>query len=79
MADIAEQVKSIIVDELGVDAAEVTPDATFQQDLGADSLDIVELMMQLENEFGVKIPEDEANKIQTVGEAIKFIEDAPQA
>ncbi|MBQ7690604.1 MAG: acyl carrier protein [Muribaculaceae bacterium] len=79
MADIAEQVKSIIVDKLGVDAAEVTPDATFQQDLGADSLDIVELMMQLENEFGVKIPEDEANKIQTVGEAIKFIEDAPQA
>ncbi|MBR6284046.1 MAG: acyl carrier protein [Muribaculaceae bacterium] len=76
MSEIAEKVKSIIVDKLGVGMDEVTPEATFQQDLGADSLDIVELMMQLENEFDVKIPEDDANKISTVGEAIQFIEDA---
>ena len=76
MSEIAEKVKSIIVDKLGVGVDEVTPEATFQQDLGADSLDIVELMMQLENEFDVKIPEDDANKISTVGEAIQFIEDA---
>ncbi len=76
MSDIAEKVKSIIVDKLGVAEAEVTPEATFAQDLGADSLDTVELIMQLEQEFDVHIPEDEANKIQTVGDAIKFIEDA---
>ncbi len=79
MSEIAEKVKSIIVDKLGVAEAEVTPEATFAQDLGADSLDTVELIMQLEQEFEVKIPEDEANKIQTVGDAIKFIEDAKQA
>lgn len=79
MSEIAEKVKSIIVDKLGVAEAEVTPEATFAQDLGADSLDTVELIMQLEQEFEVKIPEDEANKIQTVGDAIKFIEDAQQA
>ena len=76
MSDIAEKVKSIIVDKLGVAEAEVTPEATFAQDLGADSLDTVELIMQLEQEFDVHIPEDEANKIATVGDAIKFIEDA---
>ena len=63
MSEIAEKVKSIIVDKLGVAEAEVTPEATFAQDLGADSLDTVELIMQLEQEFEVKIPEDEANKI----------------
>ncbi len=79
MSEIAEKVQSIIVDKLGVAEAEVTPEATFAQDLGADSLDTVELIMQLEQEFDVKIPEDEANKIQTVGDAIKFIEDAQKA
>ena len=76
MSEIAEKVKSIIVDKLGVSEAEVTPEATFAQDLGADSLDTVELIMELEREFDVKIPESQSDSIQTVGDAIKFIEDA---
>ncbi|MBP3738839.1 MAG: acyl carrier protein [Muribaculaceae bacterium] len=76
MSEIAEKVKSIIVDKLGVSEAEVTPEATFAQDLGADSLDTVELIMELEREFEVKIPESQSDSIQTVGDAIKFIEDA---
>ena len=76
MSEIESKVKAIIVDKLGVDEAEVKPEASFTNDLGADSLDTVELIMQLENEFGVHIPEDESNKIQTVGDAIKYIEDA---
>ncbi|MGM9868188.1 MAG: acyl carrier protein [Sodaliphilus sp.] len=76
MSEISERVKAIIVDKLGVSDAEVTPEATFQQDLGADSLDTVELIMEFEKEFEISIPDDQSEKIQTVGDAIKFIEDA---
>ena len=76
MSEISERAKAIIVDKLGVSDAEVTPEATFQQDLGADSLDTVELIMEFEKEFGISIPDDQSEKIQTVGDAIKFIEDA---
>jgi acyl carrier protein len=74
MSQIAEKVKEIIVDKLGVDESEVTIDASFTNDLGADSLDTVELIMEFENEFGISIPDDQAENIQTVGEAIKYIE-----
>ena len=74
MSNIAEKVKEIIVDKLGVDESEVTADASFTNDLGADSLDTVELIMEFENEFGISIPDDQAENIQTVGEAIKYIE-----
>lgn len=74
MSTIAERVKKIIVDKLGVDADEVTIEASFTNDLGADSLDTVELIMELEKEFDVSIPDDQAEKIQTVGQAIEFIE-----
>jgi acyl carrier protein len=74
MSQIAEKVKEIIVDKLGVDESEVTVDASFTNDLGADSLDTVELIMEFENEFGISIPDDQAENIQTVGEAIKYIE-----
>jgi len=76
MSEIEEKVKAIIVDKLGVSEEEVTPEATIQQDLGADSLDTVDLIMDFEREFEVKIPEDDAEKIQTVGDAIKYIENA---
>jgi len=72
---IAEKVKQIIVDKLGVDESEVTPEASFTNDLGADSLDTVELIMELENEFNISIPDDQAEGIQTVGDAIKYVED----
>ncbi len=75
MADIASRVKSIIVDKLGVDKNEVTPDASFTNDLGADSLDTVELIMEFEKEFNIGIPDDQAENISTVSEAIKYIED----
>ena len=75
MSNIAEKVKEIIVDKLGVDESEVTTDASFTNDLGADSLDTVELIMEFENEFGISIPDDQAENIQTVGQAIKYIED----
>lgn len=75
MSDIATRVKSIIVDKLGVDEGEVTPEASFTNDLGADSLDTVELIMEFEKEFNIAIPDDQAEKIATVGEAIKYIED----
>ncbi len=75
MANVAEQVKAIIVEKLGVDAAEVVDSASFTNDLGADSLDIVELIMDFEKEFNIEISDDEAgDNIQTVGDAIKFIE-----
>jgi acyl carrier protein len=74
MSTIAERVKKIIIDKLGVDAEEVTIEASFTNDLGADSLDTVELIMELEKEFDVSIPDDQAEKIQTVGQAIDFIE-----
>ena len=73
MSDIATRVKKIIVDKLGVDEAEVTPEASFTNDLGADSLDTVELIMEFEKEFNIAIPDDQAEKINTVGEAIKYI------
>ena len=71
---VAEKVKSIIVEQLGVDADEVTLDASFTDDLGADSLDIVELVMAFEEEFGVEIPDDAAEKITTVNDAIAYID-----
>lgn len=74
MSEIEAQVKNIIVDKLGVDAAEVTPEKSFTNDLGADSLDTVELIMEFEKEFGISIPDDQAEKISTVGDAIAYIE-----
>ena len=73
MSDISTRVKAIIVDKLGVDEKEVTPEASFTNDLGADSLDTVELIMELENEFGVQIPDEDAEKIGTVQQAIDYI------
>ena len=75
MSDIASRVKAIIVDKLGVDDNEVTPEASFTNDLGADSLDTVELIMEFEKEFNIAIPDDQAENIGTVGEAIKYIEE----
>ncbi|MFZ1751057.1 MAG: acyl carrier protein [Saprospiraceae bacterium] len=74
MSQIAEKVKKIIIDKLGVDESEVTNEASFTNDLGADSLDTVELIMEFEKEFDVSIPDDQAEKIQTVGQAIEFLE-----
>ena len=74
MSEIAAQVKNIIVDKLGVDAEEVTPEKSFTNDLGADSLDTVELIMEFEKEFGISTPDDQAEKISTVGDAIAYIE-----
>ena len=74
MSEIEERVTAIIVDKLGVNASEVKPEATFAQDLGADSLDTVELIMELEKEFGITIPDDKAEGITTVGDAISYIE-----
>ena len=74
MSSVADKVKSIIVEQLGVDEEEVTPDASFVDDLGADSLDVVELVMAFEEEFGVEIPDDDAEKITRVREAIAYIE-----
>ena len=74
MSDIATKVKAIIVDKLGVDEKEVTPTASFTNDLGADSLDTVELIMEFEKEFYIAIPDDQAEKIGTGGDAIAYIE-----
>ncbi len=74
MSEIAEKVKAIIVDKLGVDENEVVPEASFTNDLGADSLDTVELIMEFEKEFNIAIPDDQAEKISTVGDAITYIE-----
>lgn len=74
MSAISDRVKEIIVENLAVDENEVTPEASFTTDLGADSLDTVELIMALEKEFGVSIPEEESANIQTVGDAIAYIE-----
>jgi acyl carrier protein len=76
MSDVSEKVKAIIIDKLGVDENEVTNDASFTNDLGADSLDTVELIMEFEKEFDVQIPDDKAEAIATVGDAISFIEAA---
>jgi acyl carrier protein len=74
MADVAAKVKAIIVDKLGVDEAEVVNSASFTNDLGADSLDTVELIMEFEKEFSVSIPDEDAEKIATVGDAVSYIE-----
>ena len=79
MSSIAEKVKDIIVNKLGVSEEEVRDDASFIEDLGADSLDIVELIMDLEEEFGIEIPDEDAEQIRTVGEAIKYIEEKGQS
>jgi acyl carrier protein len=76
MATIADKVKEIIVNKLGVDESEVVRDANFTNDLGADSLDTVELIMEFEKEFNVTIPDEEAERIQTVGDAIDYLETA---
>ena len=76
MSDVAEKVKAIVVEHLGVEADKVTDTASFIDDLGADSLDNVELVMAFEEEFGVEIPDDAAEKIDTVKDAITFIEGA---
>jgi acyl carrier protein len=79
MSAVADKVKDIIVEQLGVDEEEVTPDASFVDDLGADSLDVVELVMAFEEEFGVEIPDDDAEKITRVREAIAYIESHAKA
>lgn len=76
MSDITEKVKSIIVDKLGVDESEVNAQASFTNDLGADSLDTVELIMEFEKEFDISIPDEKAEQIQTVGDAIALLEEA---
>jgi len=78
MSDIAAKVKTIIIDKLGVDDSEVTPDASFTNDLGADSLDTVELIMEFEKEFDISIPDEQAENIQTVGQAITYLESQMQ-
>ena len=75
MSDISSRVKAIIVDKLGVDDNEVTTEASFTNDLGADSLDTVELIMEFEKEFNIAIPDDQAENIATVGEAVQYIAD----
>ena len=75
MSEISAKVKAIIVDKLVIDESEVTNDSNFMSDLGADSLDTVELIMEFEKEFDVQIPDDEAEKITTVGQAIKYLEE----
>jgi acyl carrier protein len=74
MAAVDEKVKQIIVEQLQVDEAEVTPGASFQEDLGADSLDVVELVMQFEEAFDIQIPDEDAEKIKTVKDAVDYIE-----
>ena len=74
MSEIQEKVVKIIVDKLGVKESEVTPEATFTGDLGADSLDTVELVMEFEKAFGVQVPDEDAEKFQTVGDVISYIE-----
>ncbi|MEC8029303.1 MAG: acyl carrier protein [Pseudomonadota bacterium] len=76
MSDVAEQVKKIVVEHLGVDAGKVVEKASFIDDLGADSLDTVELVMAFEEEFGIEIPDDAAETILTVADAVKFISEA---
>lgn len=74
MASVLERVADIVAEQLGVDKDKITPDTSFVNDLGADSLDTVELVMELEEEFDINIPDDAAEKIQTVGQAVEYIE-----
>ena len=76
MENLENKIKEIIIDKLGIEESEITESASFTNDLGADSLDTVELIMEFEKEFNIQIPDEEAEKIQTVGEAIKYIENA---
>ncbi|WP_066175136.1 acyl carrier protein [Bacillus marinisedimentorum] len=73
MADVLDRVAKIVVDRLGVDESEVKPEAKFKDDLGADSLDVVELVMELEDEFDMEISDEDAEKIETVGDAVNYI------
>ena len=73
MSDVSSRVKAIIIDKLGVEASEVTTEASFTNDLGADSLDTVELIMEFEKEFDISIPDEEAEKIGTVGQAVDYV------
>ena len=75
MSEIANRIKKIIVDKLGVDESEVTPEASFTNDLGADSLDTVELIMEFEKEFNISIPDEQAETITTVGQSIAYLEE----
>jgi acyl carrier protein len=75
MSEIVEKVKDIIVEELGVEREKLTDDASFMEDLGADSLDTVELVMAFEKEFDIDIPDEEAEKLRTVGDALKYLEE----
>ncbi len=76
VATVLERVSKVVVDRLGVDESEVKPEASFREDLGADSLDVVELVMEFEEEFDMQIEDEDAEKIQTVGDAVSFIEKA---
>jgi acyl carrier protein len=73
MSEVADKVKQIIIDKLGVDESEVTTEASFTNDLGADSLDTVELIMEFEKEFDISIPDEQAENIQTVGQAVEYV------
>jgi acyl carrier protein len=75
MSQVEDKVKAIIVEKLGVDEADIKPEASFTNDLGADSLDIVELVMEFEKQFGVNIPDEDAEKISTVGDAVSYLEE----
>jgi len=75
MSDMVEKVKDIIAEELGVERDKLTPEASFMEDLGADSLDTVELVMAFEKEFDIDIPDEEAEKLRTVGDALKYLEE----
>lgn len=78
MADIESRVRDIIVNELGVEPSKVTAEASFVEDLGADSLDTVELVMAFEEEFGIEIPDEDAEKMETVGDAVKYLQEKNQ-
>ena len=75
MSDLAERVKKIVVEHLDVDAGKVEPKASFIDDLGADSLDIVELVMAIEEEFGIEVPDDDAERMQSIGDVIRYVEE----
>ena len=79
MSNVAEKVAKIIIDKLGVEESEITPEASFTNDLGADSLDTVELIMEFEKEFDINIPDDQAEGIATVGDAVSYVEEAISA